>query len=1538
MDYHPYSLRWLGIMAIAGAIAVSAPVFAQNKAKDPTRKLTRTTEPKAPIGQVTAKVRMLGTMKDKSEISSQESGRNVNTNQLTGKASKKLNVPMRKAPTAPLRACVTYNIGGNEYGMVNVTPNGLELIREHEGFDAAYGGTGVGSRYYYNTFADRNGSSIVDCEAYLWDTKNNWQCIGYNQRPLPNILSFSMTSHPVTEQVWGCFYSEDLSKIEIGTLDPMTQARTGVIGSAELPLYAMGFGSDNTLYGIDQEGVLYKISTINGKYTKVAETGLKTDFLTTGTVDSFNDVMYYATCLDNPADNPTEGWALYSIDLKDNYKVEKCWDLTAELGGMYIANDAAQPMAPAAPVLGKVDFIDGSLNGIVSFTSPATLYNGDELSGNLSYGILANEKVVAMGTTQAGKFEKVGVTLPEAGNYTIRVYVSNSDGISPKSEAVTRWFGNGLPIAPQNINTSYTLDDNKITISWDPVSTTLNDGYIDNSKISYTVTRTINGENPVIIADKITDNSTIDNITPSKEITLYKYTIVANHVEQVSAVAESKFVQVGVIIPPFAPNFIENPLTEGYFTTHDFLGYNDEWVYNDYAGSMYLYWVSYSNPHATNNALVTAPVKLEANKCYEISYVSFGSNGFYDELEVTTDNQNFTVLTDLAPMNPQGLSQRRAQFYPEKDGIYYFAVRVISGPAYGGNANISLFSISEGLSVYAPDEVSDVTLTPDYNGLLTLGISFTAPSKTINGNKLTSITKIDVERDGKIIKTFRNPTFGEQLSFTDRGRENADVNYTITAYNSYGAGRSWTGAAHMGVAMPVAPTNSTVSKIEDKPCSVKITWTPVAKDVYGNDINPDLIRYAIFASDYETMLMQDIPSSNPEVTLQVIKPNSGQTFAYFLVVPYTEGGINGYAGGFGVTNMVPVGTQFNTPYKESFANSKLSYPMGQETDDTEFRIAAGLSSWHLSCDSQDNDKGNIAWYTSSGHSGDLYTASVKLENYDDIALSFYYAGVPGDKAFALTPYVIYNNEKIALCDTINTEDVAQAGWNQALLSLAKYKGKTIQIGFHVYCYDNPHCFGLDNISIRRYAANDLAAGVISGPTFMNIGKNHDILVEVINEGSDDAPAGYNIQLYADGKLVDEQSGPALKPFESKMITFSHMPNPFATEQEELSSMVIWAEDEINFNNGSESIVIPVKEAKYPGVADLTASLNDAKEAELSWSEPDYAAKLIEITESFEDYDEFKYAGFGDWTVKDLDGLETYVFSYGMPGGKTPKSFFVINDENLDRINYETAHSGHKSIVSSAVSGESDDWVISPELPGIAQKVTFFAATAPEEYGEESFEFYYSTGSTDPADFIQIGDRVDVPEGEYSRDEYGDRVMVTTWYKYTYDLPAGARYFAIRCVSDDIWALLIDDITFTISEEVIALQGYNLFRNGEKINENLLTERTLKDNLAEVETGDYNYTVETVYDKGHSGLSNVETVSVDNSPVGSVEGIDAGTVKVIAANGIITILGAEGEQVYINNAAGINVYSANCESTVNVAVAPGVYLVTIASKTVKVVVK
>ena len=98
------------------------------------------------------------------------------------------------------------------------------------------------------------------------------------------------------------------------------------------------------------------------------------------------------------------------------------------------------------------------------------------------------------------------------------------------------------------------------------------------------------------------------------------------------------------------------------------------------------------------------------------------------------------------------------------------------------------------------------------------------------------------------------------------------------------------------------------------------------------------------------------------------------------------------------------------------------------------------------------------------------------------------------------------------------------------------------------------------------------------------------------------------------------------------------------------------------------------------------------------------------------------------------------------------------------------------------TGASDDWLIWPRLAGGVQLVKFFARSILNIY-PESFEVLVSTTDAARESFTRVA----------------SHTVGMKWTPVAIVLPEDTRYFAVRCVSPNQFALMLDDITYAPTE-------------------------------------------------------------------------------------------------------------------------------------------
>lgn len=514
--------------------------------------------------------------------------------------------------------------------------------------------------------------------------------------------------------------------------------------------------------------------------------------------------------------------------------------------------------------------------------------------------------------------------------------------------------------------------------------------------------------------------------------------------------------------------------------------------------------------------------------------------------------------------------------------------------------------------------------------------------------------------------------------------------------------------------------------------------------------------------------------------------------------------------------------------------------------------------------------------------------------------------------------------------TVNFADASSEGWVKARFSLDAFKqARNIQIAI---CPKSPESMAnvhIDAITVKEDYEYNLTARTLTAPQRMMVGENAKITFTVENTGRKTAK-DFTVELYRDDKLEQTLEGVTTLPDKSRDYIFEVSPRNIWNDVVNWTARVVWSSDLYEADNTTAVKESKITRPNYPAINDLSGELTDSHEVNLSWSEPTVGSAGGERTlDDVESYKAFSIDGFGDWTVRDDDKATTYGIS-GPSGAMQyenagmPMSFMAFNPvvlgiPTIDGSGADTGwmpHSDEQVFASfGSTSGKNDDWLISPLLPGIAQEVSFWVKSVTDQYGFEKYEVYYSTTGIEKADFIRIGDMRSAP---------------VQWVEEKVQLPEDTRYFAIRCVSEDAYIFMVDDISFYASASYtgeLSLVGYNVYRNDECLTSEPIMEQEYTDTPAE--GSKYRYAVTVVYDKGESAYSNVVNINL----VG-VEDINADGVNVVASKGKVTITGAEGRQIRIFTIDGKTVTSFTATDSDEVYLTPAVYIVQVDDKAVK----
>lgn len=1512
------SVLLIGVMVAVGAMAQKARKAVAPSSKRVEMTARASSEKKSPKGKK-ARVRL------PQKRTAKANGLRKARKHIAPTGS--LRAPLRSEGEAPtIHASMIYTISdASELGVYTVKaaadPDFQFLF---EDFGASGGGVINDGVYYQITYESSWLGLYVMCAGFDLSTG---EMVYAEEAGLEEVTSSGLAYDPLTGRNYGFFYIDDLSGFNFGYIDFDGTPTVNPIGFTPYYYSAISISSRGDIYAIrnnyadDMETVLSttfcKIDRNTGEATEVATTGLVSQYLSSAVIDTGTDRMYWSISTDYISGmaevNTTTGQATM-ISYYDNEE---------ELVGLAIAPPPASDGAPGECVNPAITFLNGGFSGVCRVTAPTSLFDGSAGSGNLSIVVSVNGAEIASADNVAwGADVEIPIDMSAlgAGLYNFDVYAVNGAGEGPKAHVKNIFVGADTPAA-----TTATLRyvNGNMELTWLPVDSSVNGGYVDYGNISYKVVRADGS----VAADGLTVCAFTEAVAEPTSITAYSYDVYAISGDLVSAPARSNVVMLGFVVPPYTSDFWSNDL-DG-FTVVDADGDGKTWqVYTSYARCVY------NDDNSKNDWLMSPPLKLEGGKSYLVSFSTWSESKNYPEaIEVMWGDNNTAAamthtllpLTNVGDYDSYSKLDVARYFTPETDGVYYIGWHAVSDKDMY-YLNLSDFTIESGVASGAPAAVENLEAIADANGAKAANVSFDAPSVTLSGNLLTSISKIEVERDGTVVHTFNAPAPGAALSFIDTLDKEGEVSYKVTAYNESGAGAPATASLYVGVYLPLPPVKLDVAHAAAD-TDVILSWTPVTHDVNGVAIEPGRVVYDLYSLDGYTRRAIASGLSSTSYTATVIQAGS-QDFFQFLVFARTDAG----EGEGQISDMIAVGTPFNGLH-ESFSDQYFTGNYIWGIMDIEGTVEWNMFGEDSGIPSQDGDNGFVAMQGQYLYdSGILFSGLISLESMVNPTLSFYVYGFEGDAGMSTNEVAVDilplgESEWQQVYSATVEEICPEEGWYKVKVPLQAYAGKVIQFGIRPTVMKYAYSF-FDNFTVAPGLENDLVITQIQAPSKVACGADYTVDVTVANEGGKSADA-YSVELYCNGSLLETSELFALAPDAHTNVQFDLAMLPVQTETLSYFARVVYATDQNLTNNQSATVKVTPVISNLPAPSAL-AGVSEENSVALTWAAPNLSgAAAAPVTFDFEDGYSFADT-YGDWIFYDGDKGEVGGFqSINLPGieiGESLGSFWVWDNDAVNVNETFDAHSGTHYLFALFNYDDSkvNDWAISPRLSGEAQTVSFYAKSYSGDYPEQ-IEVYYSTGSTNVADFVKVTGVANTAPS----------VVPDEWTLYEIEVPAGAERFAIRNCAEGAFMLMVDDVTF-VPAPVAAegdLLGYDVWRDGVKLNIQPVKECKYVDTNV-VDQTQYSYVVLAVYKSGVSAPSNVADVLF------LAQGIDAlyAAASVTTELGTIIVRGAEGADLTIVAADGKQVFSGVAETETRVAVPAGIYLLRLNATTLKLIVK
>ena len=903
----------------------------------------------------------------------------------------------------------------------------------------------------------------------------------------------------------------------------------------------------------------------------------------------------------------------------------------------------------------------------------------------------------------------------------------------------------------------------------------------------------------------------------------------------------------------------------------------------EFLNGMAAYMLDYQTGLPGDDYYISPEFELDAGNVYELTFymgVLSKTENLRVLLGTSTDPASFTqVLADYPSVVRSDSGDKTVKVYAATSGKYRLAFYAYSEPEQH-RVEIDNVKLIEKSSKGVPGEVTGVVLTPADLGATEATLAFTAPTVNAAGEALSELTAIDVYVNGELEKTFDNPAPGEALTYVDTEVVNGFNTYRVVARNSEGEGSAVEVTAFVGMDMPVAPTNA-VAKLNND-MSITVTWDAPTQSVNGGYVDFSAITYRVERNSESSGVVAEGISETSYT--DIIPVTEGQVNANYTITPL----YNGNEGEAVQSNSVVTGKPLDLPYSASFAwGEQENWTQDGEVNDFDFYATGDIyDDWtgEPLIEAPDYDGGFLvaeSQYADYDTHSRIVSPMLNLNsvNVPTMKFMFHYGrsawydpewdgeiddNIQVQVSFDGGEWQDVENAQFFLnertdqwveCEVILPKNADANFANIGLLASAL----SDQMGARRDLY-------VDNIRIGEASVeNDIAVTAFTiDPKRVNVGENFEMKYDIMNRGSQEAQ-NYTVNIYRDGELYQSVTEQSLAAGFSTTGLATYTATAADAEMESINWQVevVWADDMMPENNMSAIIATSVRPNELPAPEYLSATTSEGN-VTLMWDacqsvEP-AQGEMEYVTDDFESYCAFAIDGVGDWTLYDGDQATTLVtpripVTYENQGA--PMAFQVFNttetqtwvEDNMD--NAFMPHSGEQYMAAPSVDYpyENDDWLITPRLDGRAQTIKFWAKAAT--FDSEWINVCTSTTDNHHDSFVKLNDeeRIYVGDG---------------WREYTFDVPEGTTYFAVRCIRRSVM-LMVDDFTFApaaTSEAPRTLTGYNVYCDGEFIAFVAAPETSYTGEMA---GNDATYYVTAVYEQGESLPSNevsVQTTAIE----------------------------------------------------------------------------
>lgn len=434
----------------------------------------------------------------------------------------------------------------------------------------------------------------------------------------------------------------------------------------------------------------------------------------------------------------------------------------------------------------------------------------------------------------------------------------------------------------------------------------------------------------------------------------------------------------------------------------------------------------------------------------------------------------------------------------------------------------------------APSYPRAFKATADAKGALSAKLSWTTPSVSYLGAKLSALTGTKVYRNDQLVYTSTETTQGKSVAWTDRPSTDGYYIYKVVPYNAAGDGVYKEFAAYVGEDLPGAPQNVTLTTHGG---NAEITWAAPAEGQHGGYFDNASVKYNVVRMPDNKVVVEGTTSLRATDAVSVQKGYS------YIVTAVNKKGVGASATSktmsFGPEDSVPFTSPLTTQDdfdrwvtadKNNDGNTWTFYKPTQTTT-------------YDRCDQNADD-----W---------LYTPALKFEKGKTYQVRYTYSSanwVTPDKHEQVMEQmkVWFCAEPIATgaAKLIKETGEFHTASNIFLYGKDNFQTETTgsaRIAFQACSEANHGQIYLKDISIREYSTKDLSVQALTGSQLVNSQSQQTFTVDVRNEGSATVSDYRVLLLNADNnEVLGEAKGKTVAKDETVEVAVDWVPGAEST--------------------------------------------------------------------------------------------------------------------------------------------------------------------------------------------------------------------------------------------------------------------------------------------------------------------------------------------------------------------------------------------------------